>query len=140
MRKLEPEERMRRLRARNHAYYLANKEHIRAGRRIRYHNVSKVREYYIQRGFEMRLESLRHYGGDPPSCACCGENELHFLSIDHLNGNGGKHRKQVGSGNAFHYWLRRSGYPDGFQVLCHNCNMAKGFYGECPHMRIGGDT
>jgi hypothetical protein len=24
-------------------------------------------------------------------------------------------------------------FPDGFQVLCHNCNLAKGYYGECPH-------
>ena len=24
-------------------------------------------------------------------------------------------------------------YPKNLQILCHNCNMAKGFYGECPH-------
>lgn len=30
-------------------------------------------------------------------------------------------------------WLKTNGYPDGFQTLCHNCNMAKGFYGICPH-------
>lgn len=30
-------------------------------------------------------------------------------------------------------WLHANKYPDGFQVLCHNCNMAKGFYSRCPH-------
>jgi len=29
-------------------------------------------------------------------------------------------------------WLRKYNYPKGFQVLCHNCNMAKRF-GVCPH-------
>lgn len=32
-------------------------------------------------------------------------------------------------------WCRRNGYPKGFRVLCHNCNMAIGFYGYCPHSR-----
>ena len=26
-------------------------------------------------------------------------------------------------------------YPPGYQVLCHNCNLAKGFYGSCPHQK-----
>ncbi len=28
---------------------------------------------------------------------------------------------------------RLNGYPDGFQVLCANCNMAKDRPGGCPH-------
>jgi len=35
----------------------------------------------------------------------------------------------------FYSLLRRLGYPDGFRVLCHNCNMAYGFYKTCPHVR-----
>jgi len=30
-------------------------------------------------------------------------------------------------------WLKRNYFPTGFQLLCHNCNLAKGFYGKCPH-------
>jgi hypothetical protein len=30
-------------------------------------------------------------------------------------------------------WLRNQGYPNGFRTLCHNCNLARGFYGYCPH-------
>jgi hypothetical protein len=29
--------------------------------------------------------------------------------------------------------LARNGFPDGYRVLCHNCNMALGQYGYCPH-------
>ena len=30
-------------------------------------------------------------------------------------------------------WMIKNNFPKGFQVLCHNCNLAKGFYGKCPH-------
>lgn len=35
----------------------------------------------------------------------------------------------------FREWQRKNNYPKGFQVLCHNCNLAKGFYGKCPHQK-----
>jgi hypothetical protein len=31
--------------------------------------------------------------------------------------------------------MRDQGYPPGFRVLCHNCNMAIGLFGVCPHER-----
>ena len=87
-----------------------------------------------------RLEALTHYcGGMPPFCGCCGEKEFLFLCLDHIHGGGNKHRKMIAKegvcANSTVWWLRKHGYPEGFQVLCHNCNMAKGFYGECPHRR-----
>ena len=36
------------------------------------------------------------------SCACCGEREPKFLGIDHTNGGGNTHRREVGRGNV--YW------------------------------------
>jgi hypothetical protein len=79
---------------------------------------------------KLRVEVLRHYG---QACSCCGESTQEFLCIDHIKGGGGKHRNEIGSGYCFYLWLRSSGYPDGYRVLCHNCNMAIGFYGYCPH-------
>lgn len=76
-----------------------------------------------------REHILQHYGGQ---CCCCGEARYEFLAIDHLEGGGNQHRKQIG--NKIYRWLRRNNLPEGFQVLCHNCNMAKGFYGQCPHV------
>ena len=82
-----------------------------------------------------RMEALTHYGGNPPRCACCDENHLQFLALDHVNGGGSAHIRSIpgGGGTSFIMWLRRNNFPPGFQVLCHNCNCAKGFYGSCPH-------
>jgi hypothetical protein len=36
--------------------------------------------------------------------------------------------------------VKAAGYPkDRYQLLCHNCNMAKGFYGLCPHQEQKGE-
>ena len=80
----------------------------------------------------LRDTALRRYGGTPPTCACCGEHRREFLAIDHIGGGGNKHRKEVKKATIYS-WLKREGYPDGFRVLCHNCNMAIGFYKTCPH-------
>ena len=77
-----------------------------------------------------KIAALRHYSGGIPSCACCGELEKMFLVIDHMNGGGGQHRKAI-SGH-ISTWLKRQDYPDGYRVLCHNCNHAVRL-GVCPH-------
>lgn len=92
-----------------------------------------------KRNQERRLFALKYLSGEIPFCACCGEKHLEFLSIDHINGGGNKHRKEMvnqgGSGGNIYWWLIKNDFPPGFQVLCHNCNMAKGFYGHCPHQK-----
>lgn len=86
----------------------------------------------------VRAEALAAYSAtSAPSCACCGERELTFLSLDHVNGGGHKQRQETGGGG-FYAWLRRNGYPDGFQVLCHNCNLGRQINGGiCPHKQGG---
>jgi hypothetical protein len=81
-----------------------------------------------------RLQILSHYSSGTLSCACCKENQYEFLSLDHINGGGSKHRKSLGTKYILSY-LVKAGFPEGYQVLCHNCNLAKGFYGKCPHQR-----
>jgi hypothetical protein len=89
----------------------------------------KRSEYYRKR----RIDVMRHYcNGHDPSCVCCGESRYEFLSFDHVNGGGTKHVKQIRQ-TAIWKWIESNGYPLGFQILCHNCNMAKGIYGKCPH-------
>lgn len=77
----------------------------------------------------IRKEVLNFYGN---KCQCCGENRIEFLSIDHINGGGTKHRKEISHANIY-VWLKRNKFPEGFQILCHNCNMSKAYYGYCPH-------
>lgn len=84
-----------------------------------------------QRNRRLRLGVLKHYGGDPPRCACCGVREIEFLSLDHVNGGGRQHRKSIKI--RWWEWLLRHGLPEGFRVLCHNCNQSIGIYGYCPH-------
>jgi hypothetical protein len=57
---------------------------------------------------------------------------MEFLSIDHVDGGGYQHRKQL-KDDGLYRWLKRNKYPTGFQVLCMNCNVAKGHFGQCPH-------
>jgi hypothetical protein len=56
-----------------------------------------------------------------------------FLTIDHIDGGGSQHRREVGGRIA--RWLIAQGLPDGFQTLCHNCNYAKYRLGVCPHQK-----
>jgi hypothetical protein len=78
-----------------------------------------------------KLAAYAAYGG--AACACCGETEECFLSLDHVNDNGGQHRKEIGAANLY-VWLERHHYPPGFRVLCMNCNMGRQRNGGvCPH-------
>lgn len=80
-----------------------------------------------------KYEALSHYSNGIPKCACCGELEIKFLGIDHINGCGTERRKKEPSGSPMIIFLKARNYPEGYQILCHNCNMAKGHYGQCPH-------
>lgn len=81
-----------------------------------------------------RYKVLKNYGGDPPQCACCGERAVEFLAIDHKDGGGYEHRKSNKDVvSNLDRWLVKNGLPDGFRVLCHNCNQCLGSWGYCPH-------
>ena len=86
----------------------------------------------------LRHDAIMAYGGY--RCECCGETEPLFLSIDHINNDGAEHRRSLGykegngKGAAIYSWLKRNKYPEGFQILCMNCNHGKARNGgTCPH-------
>ena len=91
--------------------------------------------YSRKRKWARKMAVLRAYGGGTPVCACCGESNPVFLAIDHVKGKGNEHRRKLGSkgGATFYNWLIRERFPPGYRVLCHNCNMAIGILGYCPH-------
>ncbi len=95
---------------------------------------TKGAKYARNRRKAVRLEGLAQYGG---KCACCGETAEEFLTIDHINGRvPGEPRLR---GPAEWERLKKAGWPsDNIQILCYNCNCAKGIYGYCPvHQQQG---
>lgn len=105
-------------------------------RHVEYHNNNRARHNENQRKSNRRLkaQAMEAYGG---KCVCCGESELMFLSLDHINKDGGEHRKRANRESGGSYWyrqLRDEGWPNDppLQVLCFNCNFAS-YWGTCPH-------
>jgi tRNA(Ile2) C34 agmatinyltransferase TiaS len=101
-------------------------------------NKIKYRANNRVRAWKRKVDILTHYSNGTPKCNCCGETEIKFLSLDHINGLSPEEKKKGrirSAGHTFYSKLKLKGYPKGFQVLCYNCNCAKGFYGQCPHKR-----
>jgi len=138
----------------NKQYYKEHKEHIDelkrqwleknrevvSKRHREYYRKNKARELVrIKRNKEkVKINTLTHYGKGRLACVICGESRLACLSIDHINGGGNTHRRQLKlererkisekrsfSGWNFYVWLKKEGYPEGYQTLCMNCQFCK---------------
>lgn len=74
-------------------------------------------------------EILEHYGA---ICSCCGETTRAFLTIDHLNNDGAKDRRNgwaVVRARAI-----KEGWPSDLAIRCFNCNCGRARNGGvCPH-------
>lgn len=85
---------------------------------------------------KLRMIVFSAYGGY--KCACCGETEPTFLSIDHVH-NDGYARGKAGeprSGEPLYQMLIKRNFPPDFQILCMNCNHGKSRNGGiCPHQK-----
>ena len=149
-----------RMKVKNREWQLANPERVKEAaarwkarnpgmaaqrsREWRLNNLERHRE--TCRRNDQRLKNLCYeaYGGH--RCACCGETEQMFLTIDHMNNDGAEHRRQVvglkrGGGKKIYSWLIANNFPSGFQILCMNCNWGKARNGGvCPHKASEGST
>jgi hypothetical protein len=81
---------------------------------------------------ELKAAVIAAYGG---RCACCGETNHVFLTLEHPNGDGAEHRHRLGrSGDSVYYDLKKRGWPPGFEILCWNCQWGRRSNGGvCPH-------
>lgn len=70
---------------------------------------------------------LEMYGG---ACSCCGETVPDFLTIEHKKGQEKATRR---TGLVAYRDAAKEHRPDLYDVLCWNCNCAKGHLGYCPH-------
>lgn len=72
----------------------------------------------------LKASALRAYGH---ICAICANPNPVVLTVDHVTdryGTGSQHIKDI-KPTTFYQWLKNENYPDGFQVLCFNCNWYK---------------
>ena len=121
------------------AHYRGENEPRRRKRASALNNYYRNRELLLARSkaanITNKIAVMNAYGNG--HCKCCGESQIEFLSLDHVFNDGGKIRKMDGghTGGRLYRRLKRDGFPnkDRFQVLCHNCNMAKAHHGTCPH-------
>lgn len=85
---------------------------------------------------KIRKDVIDKYGG---KCMCCGEKKWEFLTIDHINNDGNKERKEKygsssGKSGSWYLKLKREAKRKDLQILCFNCNLAKSICGGvCPH-------
>lgn len=86
-------------------------------------------DYGMERRRQEKRDLFQRYGG--AKCSRCGEEEIDFLTIDHIGGGGARHRREIGTN--IYKWLRENNYPVGFRVLCMNCNWATRHGRPCPH-------
>ena len=93
--------------------------------------IGQTSEHRIRRHARQRLFVLGSYGGQ---CDFCGETRYEILTIDHINGGGTKHRKELYGKfrNIYDFLARNKFDPKSYRVLCSNCNHAKAFYGIEP--------
>ena len=88
---------------------------------------NKSHEKYV---INQKISTLSHYSKNL-ECANCGETDLVVLSVDHINDDGARHRREIaknarsGGGSNFYRWAKKHNYPSGFQVLCMNCQWIK---------------
>lgn len=72
---------------------------------------------------------INHYGG---KCECCKEDNIGFLTIDHINNDGNKESRR---GVEFYRIIIKLGFPTTLRILCWNCNSGRHFNGGiCPHI------
>lgn len=89
----------------------------------------------VEKKFELKIKVLTHYGNGKCTCVICGFDDLRALSIDHIDGGGGEHRRKMGYSTIYR-WLVVNDYPEGYQTLCMNCQFIKRYKKEIPFLKL----
>lgn len=102
-------------------WYYKNKDRILPIKKARYQKLVA----------ELRAQIFSRYGA---KCNCCGLDDIRFLSIDHVYCGKGN-SSPAGDRHTLTFFKRiiAEEFPKDYQVLCMNCNWAKGVYKKCPH-------
>ncbi|MBA7584258.1 hypothetical protein ES708_26211 [subsurface metagenome] len=109
-------------------YFEAHKEKLLSlARQYRQEHKEESRQYHRDWIHNLKQKILTHYGNGKLACVKCGFSDISALTIDHISGDGNKHRRDISShgGASFYKWLKKNNYPEGYQTLCMNCQFIK---------------
>jgi glutaredoxin-related protein len=89
---------------------------------------------------DTKIMVLTAYSKGTPKCSCCGFSNLDGLGLDHIEGRKSMGHSRELVSNDLRMLLKREfkktgKWPEGLQVLCHNCNGAKRESAVCPHQK-----
>jgi len=90
-------------------------------KRKKYHaSLQQKIKQEVMAGYSLKISNSKF-----PCCSLCNEKILDFLAIDHIEG-----ARIMGHGKDMHSTklykiLIKQNFPNGYRVLCHNCNRVK---------------
>lgn len=109
------------IKARMKRWHEENREYLKEQSRLR-----------RRRLFQQMLDALGH------RCACCGEKNELFLSLEHKDGDGAEDRRSL-TWDQIYKKVIQNPDPMKYEVLCFNCNLGKRRNGGlCPHKGAAG--
>ena len=92
---------------------------------------NRNKKFRMSTNQRLKKEMIEAYGG---ICICCGETIADFLTLDHINSDGFKHRKLFSGSYGTYRDLKTRGWPkEGYRLLCMNCNWVRRYKKPCPH-------
>lgn len=125
---------------RKREHYAENRERLGREKRERYWKnpekvIAQVKKYRTENRDKILLKKkkefrdyrfnvLTYYSKGIPKCNNCGINEIPFLHIDHIYGRKAMGHSRNQSTVGFYRELHKK-HPEGYQVLCANCNIMK---------------
>ena len=128
-----------RIRERQAQYYIDNKLTVqktqlkwRETNRAKYLASNKATSSRLRE--EYKISAINIYSNGDACCAWCKQADIDVLCLDHINNNGAECSIREKAGSGLYRFLRKHDYPEGFQVLCSNCNLKK----EIEFKREGG--
>lgn len=88
-------------------------------------NIKEIKQRHIKKNVALKTMVVNHYTNGKMSCVKCGFGDIRALAVDHINEVNGDKNRIGGLGNKMYQWLKKNNYPNGYQILCFNCNQIK---------------
>jgi hypothetical protein len=123
-------------RKKSNEWYHAHREQVSKKRKENWVAISNQRKSLL---LARRKIIFEHYG---KCCNCCGLTDERFFTVDHVfSGKRNPIAKNINGKRvqrdplALYKRIIEAGFPKDYQILCMNCNWAKGVFGICPHQK-----